>query len=118
MIEELKQLLTIIGSVPDMALNAFIMFGVYKLIVYMSTTAGIYGVLRLAINTWKEVKMKPHEIVMKGETFDLYSDDFKRIDAALRRFKDSGSRYMPSKRVDQIVSALDSIEIKDDRIIK
>lgn len=61
MINELKELLAVIGTVPDMALNAFIMFGIYKLFVYAGTTAGIYGVIRLGINKYHDIKVKEIE---------------------------------------------------------
>ena len=58
MIEELKQILTVIGTMPEMALHAFFAFGAYKLFVYLSTTAGIYGAVRYLISSVKEVQLK------------------------------------------------------------
>ena len=56
--EELRELLSVIGQAPDIALNAFILFGAYKAFVFGSTTAGIYGVLRLAINKYHDLETK------------------------------------------------------------
>lgn len=58
MIEELKQLLTLIQDMPEMVVHVLIGFGIYKLIIFMGTSAGIYGTLRLAINKWHDYKVK------------------------------------------------------------
>lgn len=122
MIDELKELLTVIGSVPDMALNAFIMFGLYKLFVYVSTTAGIYGVVRLAINSLKETKMrelalkeaeagKPKEVVMTSDHFSLYESDFKKIVYAVSKLRDHKdyTRYINSSDIEKISAFIDEL---------
>ena len=95
MIEELKEILTVIGQAPDMALKAFMMFGLYKLFVYISTTAGIYGVIRLGINRLHDLKTKevalkekeankPKEIVYELKGLGLMDDAVASLEALIR----------------------------------
>jgi hypothetical protein len=57
MIEELKQLLTMIQDMPEMVVHVLLGFGIYKLVIFMGTSAGIYGTVRFGINKWHDYKI-------------------------------------------------------------
>lgn len=58
MIDELKQILTMIQNVPDMVLHVLLGFAVYKVVIFLGTSAGIYGTIRLGILKWHDYKTK------------------------------------------------------------
>lgn len=66
MIDELKQLLTMIQDVPDMVLHVLLGFAIYKIIIFLGTSAGIYGTIRLGINKWHDYKIKNMEAKIKN----------------------------------------------------
>ena len=59
MIEELKQLLNVVEKMPEMVLWVIAGFGIYKLVVYLSTTGAIYITLRLLIEKIHDAKTRP-----------------------------------------------------------
>lgn len=58
-IEELKQLITMIEKVPETALYILAGFGIYKLLIYSSTVGAITLVIKLAINKYHDIRVRP-----------------------------------------------------------
>lgn len=52
MIEELKQLLTIVEKMPSMVLWTLFGFAVFKLVIYLSTTGSVVFIIKLVIERW------------------------------------------------------------------
>lgn len=52
MIDELKQLLTLVEKMPSMVLWTLFGFAVFKIIIYLSTTGSIVFVLKLVVERW------------------------------------------------------------------
>lgn len=110
MIEELKQLLTMIEKMPEMVLHVLLGFGVYKLVIFLGTSAGIYGTIRLAINKlydWKTIEhTKPRVIEYKfGEMF-VQKLDADRLMGEIKSTVPSNLSYIHSSHVDWIVTAI------------
>jgi hypothetical protein len=76
-----------IEKMPELALHALIGFGIYKLIVYLSTTGAIYKIGTLAITKLHDAYKSPRppqETVVK---YDL-GRHFISSDQSLRKFQD------------------------------
>jgi hypothetical protein len=75
MIEELKELVNVVNSLPQLALWVAIGFWAYKVIIVGS----IYGVIRLAINkgyaAWTQPKTSDIKSVIDGVTYYFNKDD-------------------------------------------
>lgn len=128
MIEELKQLLTVVGNIPEMALHAFLAFGAYKLFMYLSTVAGIYGVVKLALNHMREVMMKrleireieaksPKEVTMTCDMFRLSREQFDQVSTALgAALNNPGYRYIDSSDLLNVTNAIYEVKrLKDEK---
>lgn len=59
MIAEVKELLSLIEKVPQMALNVLAGFAIYKLIIYLSSTGAIITTIRFIINKAYDYAIRP-----------------------------------------------------------
>lgn len=80
MIEELKQILTMIQNVPEMVTHVLLGFAVYKTVIFLGTSAGIYGTIRLAINKLYDYKTKK----IDAENYTEYRIDDKFMSPATK----------------------------------
>jgi hypothetical protein len=85
MIEALKELVSMMKDVPEMALWVLGGFLFYKLFVIGSITGAIVKVLTLAINKYHEFEMKPDEHVYTvGQGIVLTSEADRELTKLLR----------------------------------
>jgi hypothetical protein len=84
-IEELKQILSMIQNVPDMVLQVLAGFAAYKIIVFLGTSAGIYGTLRLAINKLHDYKTRQMERPAPAVTVEHRIDHIITADGTYNR---------------------------------
>jgi hypothetical protein len=68
MIEELRQLLTMIEKMPEMVLHVIFAFGIYKLVMYLSTTGAVVMLVRLAILKLHDYMTQPVPMKFKDRT--------------------------------------------------
>lgn len=54
MIDELKQLLTMVQNLPDMVLHVLLGFAVYKLIMWLSSVGAAVTLTKFAITKWHD----------------------------------------------------------------
>lgn len=89
MIDELKSLLNMIDKMPDMVMHVLLGFAVYKTILFLGTSAGIYGTLRLAINKLHDYKVRPRETIIKYDykTYMIDSQTHAEIEAIFLRLR-------------------------------
>lgn len=90
MIEELKQLLTMVQQMPEMVLHVLLGFAIYKVIIFLGTSMGIYGTLRLAITKWHDYKVRPVESVVKydlGKHFITSDSSFEKFQELILRLR-------------------------------
>ena len=107
MIEELKQLLVLIQGVPDMVMHVLLGFAAYKIIIFLGTSAGIYGTIRLGINKWHDYATKkmsaPKRLEWDRHGTFINSSDFDRLIRIMKnRPGRSSLSYIHSEDVDWI----------------
>lgn len=45
-----------IENMPEMVIQVLLGFAIYKIVIFLGTSAGIYGTIRLGINKWHDYK--------------------------------------------------------------
>lgn len=99
MIDEIKQLLDLVKELPDLAIWSLAGFGIYKLIVYLSTTGSIVFIFKLLIekihNAYTSPRQeKPRDVKIDG--YFLTSDGtYHDFIAVLRYFLNAKNKPKP-----------------------
>ncbi len=128
MIEELKQLLTMVQEMPEMVLHVLLGFAIYKTIIFLGTSAGIYGTIRLGINKWHDYKTrkmeKPIEKIIKydlGKHFISGDGSFEKLQELILRLrqrriaKDKNAKIYEYVFVDDVQFLIDAFQEKIER---
>ena len=110
MIEELKELLTMVQEVPEMVLHVLAGFAVYKIVIFLGTSVGIYSTIRLGINKLHDYKIqnmnKPRIIEHKiGEYFITHDGTFDLFMSLVMSTKKNSS-YIHKSDVQFIIDAV------------
>jgi hypothetical protein len=117
MITEIKELLTLIQGVPDMVLHVLVGFGIYKLVIFLGTSAGIYGTLRLAINKIHDFQIKklsaPEDQTNKVREHFIKQAEFHDFMCLISEAKKTTGSYIHSQDVAYFRDALKEKKMKD-----
>ena len=112
MIDELKQLLTLIQNVPDMVLHVLVGFAIYKTIIFLGTSVGIYSTIRFTISRWHDFHIKkmsqPKIIEHKvGEFFIAHDGTYEMFMSLISSIRNSKiSSYIHKSDVQFVIDAV------------
>jgi hypothetical protein len=127
MIEELKQLLDVMKELPELAIWSVLGFGIYKLVVYLSTTGSIVFILKLAIEKLHDMKTrdpKPvtHVYSLKSITFMGEAEEAltESLIKAINRVSNKETKsylrtYIHTSDIEPILKALNSITREENK---
>jgi hypothetical protein len=113
-IEELKQLLSVITNLPELALHVIFGFGIYKLVIYLSTTGSAVFIGKLLINKAYDAYIYPktrienveYEIAKRFICSDGTYGRFLELIKEMRSGVGVKSSYIHSQDVDYLIEAL------------
>lgn len=125
MIEEIKELLTLIQQVPDMVLHVLAGFAIYKTIVFLGTSVGIYSTIRFVVAKWHDFQVKkmekPQIIEHKVGEFFITHDGtyemFMSVVSGLRNTRTTiGSSYIHKQDVQYLLDALNEKKERERKV--
>ena len=110
MIEELKQLTELLVTLPELALWGLVGFGIFKLIVYLSTTgAAIYALKIIAASTLKIYTTEKKVTYQYGTDYFIDRNLKKRFENLIKRSMFSTGVFMHESDLELLEEAVESI---------